>query len=59
MKHNQTTKKLRNAQKGHLEKGKPQRPTKDTKNDKIIKRARKTQIKAKLKINTSPEINSP
>jgi hypothetical protein len=37
------TKKLRKAQEGHLEEGKPQRPTNGTKSGKITKGARKAQ----------------
>jgi hypothetical protein len=63
-------KKSREAQEGHLEEGKPQKPTKGMKSGKAKQNSKKEQRKAqkskkgsnstqKLKINTPPEINSP
>jgi hypothetical protein len=62
-------KKPRKTQEGHLEEGKPQKPTKDKKSDKAKQNGKEELGKAqkskkspnstqKLKINTPPEINS-
>jgi hypothetical protein len=60
--------KAKKSQEGHLEKGKPQKPTKDMKSSKVkqndkeeLKKAQKSKKsskpKQKLKINTPPKIN--
>jgi hypothetical protein len=54
MKHNKETKKLRKAQEGHLEEGKPQKPTKGMKGRKIMKKQEKLKIKAKAQDQHSP-----
>jgi hypothetical protein len=63
-------KKASKAQEGHLEEGKPQKPTKGKKSGKAKqngkeepgkaqKSKKSSKSKQKLKINTPPEINSP
>jgi hypothetical protein len=63
-------KKLRKAQEGHLEEGKPQKPANGTKSGKVkqngkkeLRKAQKSKKSSKSaqehKINTPPEINSP
>jgi hypothetical protein len=62
-------KKVRKAQEGHLEEGKSQKPTKNTKSGKakqngkeelreVQKSKRNSKSRQRLKINTSSEINS-
>jgi hypothetical protein len=47
------------AQEGHLEEGKPQKPTKGTKTGKIMKRARKAQNQCRSSKSTLPLKSTP